>query len=88
MQSLPPSCPPLPELPPLFWTRVAEQGAYWQDFFARSDPKDAPSAEMRGVCIARIKTRLKRIYAGKNPGRALFELADYVACLTVIDSRN
>jgi hypothetical protein len=43
---------------------------------------------MREVCIARIKTRLKRIYAGKNAGRSLFEMADYVACLTVIDSRN
>jgi hypothetical protein len=43
---------------------------------------------MREICVARIKTRLKRIYAGKNAGRALFELADYVACLTVIDSRN
>jgi hypothetical protein len=43
---------------------------------------------MRKTCIARIKTRLKRIDAGKNPGRSLFEIADYVACLTVIDSRN
>jgi uncharacterized small protein (DUF1192 family) len=43
---------------------------------------------MRKLCISRIKARLKRIYAGKNAGRALFELSDYVACLTVIDSRN
>jgi hypothetical protein len=88
MQALPPSCPPLPELPPLFWNRVAEQVAYWQDFFAHSAPGDAPPAEMREECIACIKKRLKRLYAGKNPGRALFELADYVACFTVIDSRN
>ena len=88
MHALPPSCPPLPDLPPLFWNRVTEQIAYWQDFFARSAPDDAPANEMREICIARIKTRLKRIYAGKNAGRALFELADYVACLTVIDSRN
>ena len=48
-----------------------------------------PSEEMRKICIARIKTRLKRIYAGKkNAGRSLFELSEYVACLTVIDSRN
>jgi hypothetical protein len=88
MQALPQSCPPLPELPPLFWGRVTEQIAYWQDFFVRTAPDDAPANEMRKVCIARIKTRLKRLDTGKNPGRALFELADYVACLTVIDSRN
>ena len=88
MQALPPSCPPLPDLPPLFWKRVAEQVAYWQDFFAHSAPDDAPANEMRKLCIARIKTRLKRINAGKNAGRSLFELADYVACLAVIDSRN
>ena len=88
MQALPPSCPPLPELPPLFWTRVAEQIAYWQDFFAHSDPEETYPDEMRKICIARIKARRKRIYAGKNAGRALFEMADYVACLTVIDSRN
>ena len=88
MQSLPPSCPPLPDLPPLFWTRVAEQVAYWQEFFAQAAPGDARPAEMRKVCISRIKTRLKRINAGKNAGRSLFELADYVACLSVIDSRN
>jgi hypothetical protein len=89
MQSLPPSCPPLPELPPLFWNRVTEQVAYWQEFFAHPAPDDAPPAEMREECLARIKTRLKRIYAGKkNAGRSLFELADYVACLSVIDSRN
>jgi len=44
---------------------------------------------MREICVARIKTHLKRIYAGKkNAGRSLFEMAHYVACLTVIDSRN
>jgi hypothetical protein len=43
---------------------------------------------LREECLARIKSRLKRIEAGKNGGRSLFELADYVACLTVIDSRN
>ena len=88
MQALPPSCPPLPELPPLFWTRVAEQIAYWQEFFAHSEPEESYPDEMRELCIARIKRRLKRLETGKNPGRALFELADYVACLTVIDSRN
>jgi hypothetical protein len=88
VQALPPSCPPLPDLPPLFWTRVAERVAYWQEFFAHSDPDDAPAGEMRKVCIARIKTRLKRFYANKNAGRSLFELSEYVACLTVIDSRN
>jgi hypothetical protein len=89
MQALPPSCPPLPDLPPIFWGRVTEQVAYWQDFFARSAPQDAPADEMRKVCVARIKIRLKLIYAGKkNAGRSLFEMADYVACLTVIDSRN
>jgi hypothetical protein len=86
MQPLPPSCPELPDLPPLFWNRVAERIGYWQNCFAQPDP---PSVEeMRDICIARIKTRLKRIYAGKNAGRSLFELSEYVACLTVIDSRN
>jgi hypothetical protein len=88
MQALPPSCPPLPDLPPLFWTRVAEQIGYWQEFFAHSEPKETHPDEMRKICIARIKIRLKRLETGKNAGRALFELADYVACLTVIDSRN
>ena len=89
MQALPTSCPPLPELPPLFWNEVAEQVPYWQEFFAHSDPHDASIAEMRDVCIARIKTRLKRIYAGKkNAGRSLFEMAHYVACLSVMDARN
>ena len=32
--------------------------------------------------------RLKRLDAGKNAGGSLFEMADYVACLSVIDSRN
>jgi len=88
MQALPPSCPPLPDLPPLFWTEVAKQVAYWQGFFAHADPGDADPGAMRKICIARIKTRLKRIYAGKQAGRSLFEMAHYVACLTVIDSRN
>jgi hypothetical protein len=43
---------------------------------------------MRKLCVARIKTRLKRIAAQKNAGRALFELSDYLACLMVIESRN
>jgi uncharacterized small protein (DUF1192 family) len=43
---------------------------------------------LREECISRIKTRLKRINAGKNAGRSLFELSDYVACLSVIDSRD
>ena len=88
MQALPPSCPPLPDLPPLFWTRVAERVAHWQDFFAHSEPDPIPLDTMREECIARIKTRLKRLDAGKNAGRSLFELSEYVACLTVIDSRN
>ena len=88
MHALPPSCPPLPDLPPLFWNRVAEQVAYWQDFFAHSDSEESYPDEMRKVCIACIKTLLKCIYAGKNAGRSLFEMANYVACLTVIDSRN
>ena len=33
-------------LPPLFWTRVAEQIAYWQEFFAHSEPNQGvPSAQ-------------------------------------------
>src|ERR1017187_126121 len=51
-------------------------------------PDRAPLDAMRGVCIAHIKTRLKRIDAGKNAGRSLFEMANCVACLSVIDSRN
>jgi hypothetical protein len=86
MPKPPPSCPELPDLPPLFWNRVTERLEYWQNCFAQPDP---PSVEeMRKICLARIKTRLKRIYAGKNAGRSLFELSEYVACLTVIDSRN
>ena len=88
MQALPPSCPPLPDLPPLFWNEVAKQVAYWQEFFAEASPGDANPAEMRKVCLTRIKTHLKRLYAGKLAGRGLFEMAHYVACLTVIDSRN
>jgi hypothetical protein len=88
MQALPLSCPPLPDLPPLFWAEVTKQVAHWQEFFAQAAPGDAPPDEMRKVCIARIKTRLKRLYAGKNAGRSLFEMSHYVACLSVIDSRN
>jgi hypothetical protein len=88
MQALPPSCPPLPDLPPLFWNEVAKQVAYWQEAFAQAAPGDADPAKMRKICIARIKTRLKRINAGKNAGRSLFEMSHYVACLNVIDSRN
>ena len=66
MQALPPSCPPLPDLPPLFWAEVTKQVAYWQEFFAQAAPGDAPPDEMRKVCIARIKTRLKRLYAGRE----------------------
>ena len=88
MKALPPSCPPLPDLPPLFWGRVVERIAYWQNYYAQQDPAPAPIETMRKICISRIKTRLKRIYAGKNGGRSLFELSEYVACLSVIDSRN
>jgi hypothetical protein len=86
MQALPPSCPPLPDLPPLFWNQVNERIEYWQNCFAQ--PDHPPVEQMRKICIARIKTRLKRIYAGKNAGRSLFEISDFVACLCVIDSRN
>lgn len=86
MQQLPPSCPELPELPPLFWNRVNERIEYWQACFAQPSP---PSVEQtRKYCIARIKTRLKRIYERKNAGRSLFELSEFVACLIVIESRN
>jgi len=88
MQALPPSCPPLPELPPLFWNEVTKQIPHWQEFFARAAPGEADPGVVRKICIARIKTRLKRIYAGKSAGRSLFEMAHYVACLTVIESRN
>ncbi len=88
MHALPESCPPLPELPPLFWGEVTKKIAHWQEFFARAKPGEASPAEMRKSCIARIKTRLKRLQTQKNPGRALFEMAQYVACLTVIESRN
>lgn len=44
---------------------------------------------MRKIRIARIQTRLKRVdKGGKNAGRALFEMSEFVACLRVIDSRN
>jgi len=88
MQTLPESCPPLPDLPPLFWNEVAKQTAHWQEFFAKTTAEQGDPGKMRKVCIARIKTRLKRVYAGKNAGRSLFEMAHYVACLSVIDSRN
>jgi hypothetical protein len=88
MQALPPSCPPLPDLPPLFWGEVAKQIPHWQEFFAKAAPGEVFPEEMRKTCVARIKTRLKRLYAGKNAGRALFEIAQYLACLTVIESRN
>jgi hypothetical protein len=86
MQKIPGSCPALPELPPLFWNRVNERIEYWQNCFAQADPP--PIDQMRKVCIARINTRLKRLAAGKNAGRSLFELSEFVACLTVIESRN
>ena len=86
MQPSPPSCPELPELPPLFWNRVNERIEYWQHVFAQPNPP--PVEQIRKVCIARIKTRLKRIYEGKSAGRSLFELSEFVACLTVIDARN
>ena len=87
MNLLPMDCPPLPELPPLFWNHVAEQIPYWQNVISKPE-SDYPIERMRKDCIARIKTRLKRLSAGKNAGRAMFELSDYVACLTAIDSRN
>ena len=34
------------------------------------------------------KPRIARIETGKNAGRALFALSDYLACLMVIESRN
>jgi hypothetical protein len=49
---------------------------------------DASPDELRKLCIARIRTHLKRMEAGKNAGRALFELSDYLACFMVIMSRN
>ena len=88
MQALPPSCPPLPDLSPLFWSRVAERVAFWQGYFAQSDPAAPPIDALRESASPASRPRLKRIEAGKNAGRSLFELADYVACLTVIDSRN
>lgn len=89
MHGLPPSCPPLPEMPPLFWNRVHEQVAFWQGVMAQpQQPGDYTPEQMRKMCLARIKTRLKRIDDNKNPGRALFELADYLACLMVLESRN
>jgi hypothetical protein len=88
MQALPTSCPPLPDLPPLFWNEVAQQIPRWQEFFANAAPGEADPGRMRKQCIARIKTRLKRVYAGKNGGRNLFEMAHFVACLSVIDSLN
>jgi hypothetical protein len=87
MLPLPPSCPELPELPPLFWNEVNDRIGYWQGVFA--EPNPPPIEAMRKACIARIKTRLKNIYARKkNAGRSLFELAQFVACLIAIESRN
>ena len=89
MQPNIPGCPPLPELPPLFWNRSNEQLAYWQNFFAHPDPGEPPVAEMRTAVLAAIKRRLKTLdRGGKNAGRALFKLSDFLACLTVINSRN
>ena len=89
MQPLRELCPPLPELPPLFWNRVSERISYWHSFYLDKSERPPPLEEMRQVCIQSIKKRLKNIYAGKkNAGRSMFELADYYACLTVIDSRN
>jgi hypothetical protein len=89
MHALPPSCPPIPDFPPLFWNRVNEQIVFWQEVFSHPyEPGDYTPDQMRKLCVARIKTRLKRIAAQKNAGRALFELSDYLACLMVIESRN
>ena len=89
MHALPPSCPPLPDFPPLFWNRVNEQIVFWQEAFSHPyEPGDYTPDQMRKLCVARIKTRLNRIAAQKNAGRALFELADFLACLMVIESRN
>ena len=86
MHQLPPSCPELPDFPPVFWNQVSERIGYGQGVFA--EPNPPPVEQMRKMCFARIKTRLKRIHAGKNAGRSLFELSEFVACLRVIDSRN
>ena len=88
MQANLPGCPPLPEFPPIFWNRFNEQLTYWQKFFAQPDTEGAPVEEMRIAVLKAIKRRLKNLERGKNAGRALFELSDYLACLTVIDSRN
>jgi hypothetical protein len=74
MDALPPTCPPLPEFPPLFWSRVYEQIAYWQDVFAQpQQPGDAFPDQLRKLCVARIKTRLNRtkMDADKQMGSAL-----------------
>ncbi len=79
----------MPELPPLFWDEVNQQIPHWQEVFANAKPGELCADEMRGICITRIKIRLRRVYARKrNAGRALYEMAHYVACLTVIESRN
>ena len=89
MYALPPSCPPLPELPPLFWNRVHERIAHWQEVLSHPhQPGDYTPDQLRKLCVARIKTRLKRMEQGKNAGRALFELSEYLACLIVVESRN
>jgi hypothetical protein len=68
--------------------------AWWQGPGARAAARAAgfpvvdADGELRKLCMARIKTRLKRISAKKNAGLALFDLSDYLACLMVIESRN
>jgi len=64
MHALPPSCPPIPDFPPLFWNRVNEQIVFWQEAFSHPyQPGDYTPDQMRKLCVARIKTRLKRIAA-------------------------
>ncbi len=87
MPELPPSCPDLPDLPPLFWNRVNERIEYWQSRLTEPDPP--PVEALRDECISSIHKRLKRIArGGKQAGRSLFELSEFVACLMVIESRN
>ena len=84
-----PGCPELPELPPLFWAQYNTELAHWQKFFAEPDQAQAPIGELRAEVLAAIKRRLKILNrGGRKAGRALFELSGYLACLTVIDSRN
>jgi len=75
-QELPPSCPPLPDLTPIT-----------SSFIPHPSRCPALIEDLREECIARIETRLKHIRAGKkNVGGILFKLADFDACLTVLDS--